>query len=174
MARYLANPITSEWPSERPPSQRWKRIRLLAGIPLQYPQAAFRFRGRIGKALPSGASEKRTPGFRFELGFKLLSSCLISCSFAVSMSSENSDHLPALLRMPYAVLLSLENPRFEVLHCSPGRRWSNGPVAPEQQTGPMLSFPCPKTLLVPVGKTKTGPAPQITFPTVTCRYWQGL
>ena len=29
--------------------------------------------------------------------------------------------------------------------------------------GPMLSFPCPKTLLVAVGKTNTGPAPQINL-----------
>jgi hypothetical protein len=29
--------------------------------------------------------------------------------------------------------------------------------------GPMLSFPCSRTLLVAVGKTNTGPAPQINL-----------
>ena len=30
--------------------------------------------------------------------------------------------------------------------------------------GPKLNFPCPRTLLVAVGKTIAGPAPQMIFP----------
>ena len=75
------------------------------------------------KLLPSGASEKRMPGFSGESGRKLLSSCLMPCTFPVPMSSENSQNVRASRRIPYAVLLSLENPRFAAL-IVPRSRWS--------------------------------------------------
>jgi hypothetical protein len=66
------------------------------------------------KLLPSGASVYRIAGPTFNCGRKLLSNCLMSRSLAVSMSMENRNHLLSSLRIPNAVLLSFENPRFSV------------------------------------------------------------